>query len=95
MEAARSRRTQNHRRETAQLDWSVVWPWLLGFGLVAYLGLGGGGYDPLVHDQVGIAAWWVLLATVAVGAIPRRGWGPSPGGPSACSSASPPGPRSA
>ena len=46
--------------------------WLLGFGLVAYLGLKGGGYDPLVHDQVGIAVWWVLLATVAVGALPRR-----------------------
>lgn len=59
-----------------KLDWGAVSTWLLGFGLVAYLGLEGGGYDPLVHDQVGIAAWWVLLATVAVGAIPRQriGW---------------------
>jgi hypothetical protein len=46
--------------------------WLLGFGLIVYLGLKGGGYDPLVHDQVGIAVWWVLLAAVAVGALPRR-----------------------
>jgi O-antigen ligase len=45
--------------------------WLLGFGLVAYLGLKGGGYDPLVHDQVGIAVWWILLATVLVRALPR------------------------
>jgi O-Antigen ligase len=49
-----------------------VWPWLLGFGLVAYLGLNGGGFDPLVGSQVGIAVWWVLLLAVAVGAVPRR-----------------------
>jgi len=55
-----------------RVDWGAVWTWLLGFGLISYLGLEGGGYDPLVHDQVGIAVWWILLATVAVGAIPRR-----------------------
>jgi hypothetical protein len=55
-----------------RIDWRGVAIWLLGFGLVAYLGLKGGGYDPLVHDQVGIAVWWVLLATVVVGALPRR-----------------------
>jgi hypothetical protein len=55
-----------------RIDWNGVSIWLLGFGLVAYLGLKGGGYDALVHDQVGIAVWWVLLATVAVGALPRR-----------------------
>ena len=55
-----------------RIDWNAVAVWLLGFGLVAYLGLKGGGYDPLVHDQVGIAVWWVLLATVLVGALPRR-----------------------
>jgi hypothetical protein len=53
-------------------DWSVVALWLLGFGLVACLGLEGGGYDPLVHDQVGIAVWWLFLLGVAVGALPRR-----------------------
>lgn len=55
-----------------RIDWSGVAFWLLGFSLVAYLGLKGGGYDPLVHDQVGIAVWWVLLVAVAVGAAPRR-----------------------
>ena len=55
-----------------RIEWNAVAVWLLGFGLVAYLGLKGGGYDPLVHDQVGIAVWWVLLATVLVGALPRR-----------------------
>ena len=55
-----------------RVDWNAVSTWLLGFGLVAYLGLKGGGYDPLVHDQVGIAVWWILLAGVLVGAFPRR-----------------------
>lgn len=54
-----------------RLDWSLLWPWALGLGLVAYLGLEGGGFDPLVSDQVGIAAWWILLFAVAVAALPR------------------------
>ena len=59
-------------RQVAKIDWDGVWTWVLGFGLVAYLGLKGGGYDPLVHDQVGIAVWWVVLAGVLIGAFPRR-----------------------
>ena len=55
----------------ARVDWSGLWPWALGFAVVAYLGLEGGGFDPLVADQVGIAAWWVLLLGVAVAALPR------------------------
>jgi len=57
-----------HRRP----DWAAVGAWLLCFGLVVFLGLEGGGYDPLVHDQVGIAAWWVVLVTVGLGVLPRR-----------------------
>jgi O-Antigen ligase len=53
-------------------DWSALPAWLLGFGLIVYLGLKGGGYDPLVHDQVGIAVWWIVLAGVLVGALPRQ-----------------------
>jgi len=52
-------------------DWGGVVTWLLAFSLIAYLGLEGGGYDPVVHDQVGIAVWWLFLAGVAVGALPR------------------------
>ncbi|HEX3172613.1 MAG TPA: O-antigen ligase family protein [Solirubrobacterales bacterium] len=59
-----------HRAES--VDWAAVATWLLSFGLVAYLGLKGGGYDPLVHDQVGVAVWWLLLVGVLVGALPRR-----------------------
>lgn len=57
--------------------WAAAASWALCFGLVLFLGLEGGGYDPLVHDQVGIAAWWALLATVAVGLLPRRRLGPA------------------
>lgn len=55
-----------------RVDWGTAATWALGFGLIAYLGLEGGGYDQLVHDQVGIAVWWVAPAAVAVGALPRR-----------------------
>lgn len=58
-------------------DWlssngAAIWTWVLGFGLVAYLGLNGGGFDPLIHDQVGVAVWWIVPATVLVGALPRK-----------------------
>jgi len=72
----RSDATQDHSRDAPEhargIEWSAIATWALGFGLVVYLGLEGGGYDPLVHDRVGIAIWWVLLAGVAVGALPRR-----------------------
>lgn len=61
----------------ADWDWAAAVSWALCFGLVLFLGLEGGGYDPLVHDQVGIAAWWALLATVAAGLLPRRRLGPA------------------
>ncbi|MGN6586392.1 MAG: tetratricopeptide repeat protein [Solirubrobacterales bacterium] len=54
-----------------RFDWSALWAWALGFVVVVYLGLEGGGFDPLVSDQVGIAAWWILLFAVAVTALPR------------------------
>lgn len=55
-----------------RFDWSALATWGLGFGLIVFLGLEGGGYDALVHDPAGIAVWWVALAAVAVGALPRR-----------------------
>jgi hypothetical protein len=60
----------------AKVDWGATATWLFAFGIVVYLGLKGGGYDPLVHDQVGIAIWWLLLAGALVGALPRRRLGP-------------------
>lgn len=55
-----------------RLDGQLVWTWVLGFGAVVYLGLDGGGYDPIVHERAAILVWWVLLAGTAVGALPRR-----------------------
>ncbi len=52
----------------AKLEWDAAPTWLLCFGLIVYLGLKGGGFDPLVHDQVGIALWWIVL----VGGTRRR-----------------------
>jgi hypothetical protein len=77
MEAASMRSREAPLEYLRQVEWGGVWTWLLCFGSVVYLGLEGGGYDPLVHDQVGVAAWWVLLATVLVGALPRRRYGRS------------------
>jgi hypothetical protein len=54
-----------------RFEWSMLWPWVLGFGLTVYLGLEGGGFDPLVNNQVGIASWWVLLFVAGVAALPR------------------------
>jgi O-antigen ligase len=65
-------RSDAAQEDARRVDWGGIAMWALGFGLIVYLGLEGGGYDPLVHDRVGIAVWWVLLAGVAVGALPRR-----------------------
>ncbi len=57
----------------SRIEWDAVVTWVLCFGLVAYLGFEGGGFDALVYDQVGIGVWWVLLVGVLVGALPRVG----------------------
>jgi O-Antigen ligase len=54
----------------ARVDTQVVAVWLLGFGLVVYLALNGGGYEPVVRDQLGIAVWWGVLLGFLVGALP-------------------------
>ena len=70
------RRRATPQEYVKRLDFGAAWVSVLCFALVAYLGLRGGGYDPLVHDQVGIAIWWVVLIAVAVGALPRLRPGP-------------------
>lgn len=59
-------------RVVGRVDWGAVWNWVLCFGLVVFLGLEGGGFDQLVYDQVGIAAWWAVLALALAGVLPRR-----------------------
>ena len=45
--------------------------------LIVYLALEGGGYDPIVRNQLGIAVWWGVMLGLAIGALPlnrlRRG----------------------
>src|ERR687885_25611 len=61
------------------VDLHAVGAWCLAFALTLYLALSGGGYDTIVHGEVGIAAWWILLLGAAAGVLPlarlgRRGW---------------------
>ena len=53
-----------------RLDLQALAVWLLGFGLVVYLALSGGGYDPIVRNQLGLVVWWGMLLGLAVGALP-------------------------
>jgi hypothetical protein len=59
-----------------RVDWRTIAIWLGGFVLVVYLGLKGGGFDPLVHGQVGITIWWIVLFGALVGALPLREFSP-------------------
>jgi O-antigen ligase len=64
------RRPRTARFALGSLDAPAIGAWVLGFALVAYLALDGGGYDPVLRGQVGIAAWWLVLLGVAVGVFP-------------------------
>jgi hypothetical protein len=44
--------------------------WILVCGLVLYLGVRGGGYDPVLRSQVSEVVWWVAIAGAACGALP-------------------------
>jgi len=51
----------------------------LPFAVVSYLAMKGGGYEAIVHEEVGVLAWWLVLLGAAVGALPvtrvtRAGW---------------------
>lgn len=58
------------RSLAGKVDSQAIAVWLLGFALVVYLGLNGGGYEPVVRNQLGIAVWWGVLLGLAVGALP-------------------------
>ena len=68
----RSSRSEDLGARLRGIDLSVVAAWLLGFGVVFYLAMEGGGYDILVRNQVGIAIWWIAVVGVLVGALPIR-----------------------
>src|SRR4051795_10159810 len=53
--------------------------WLSAFAVVVYLGLKGGGYDPIVQGEVGVVAWWAVAVGSVAGLLPlvrlgRRAW---------------------
>jgi hypothetical protein len=51
-------------------EWPAISAWLLPFALVVYLALKGGGYDPIIRSEVGIAVWWIVLLGALVGILP-------------------------
>lgn len=42
------------------------------FALVAYLGFREGGYEPLVHEEIGIVCWWLVLLAAVAGFLTAR-----------------------
>jgi O-Antigen ligase len=55
-----------------RLDTQTLSVWGLAAGLVLYLAFDGGGYDPVVHSQVGLVVWWIVLVAAAWGVLPAR-----------------------
>lgn len=50
-----------------QLRAPALAAWGLPFALVLLLAFSGGGYDPLVRAETGIAVWWLVLVGVCTG----------------------------
>ena len=48
----------------------AILTWLLPFALIIYLALRGGGYDPVIRDEVGAALWLALLVGGLIGLLP-------------------------
>lgn len=55
-----------------KIDSTGVATWVLGFGLVSWLGLRGGGFDVLVFERIGVFAWWIILAGLCLAVLPAR-----------------------
>ena len=80
MESALTRSRAAQAQTARRIDWHAVGIWVLAGGLVLYLALDGGGYDLVVHSQVAIVVWWVVLIGAAWGILPvvplsRAAWG--------------------
>lgn len=61
-------------------DLRILGIWALVGGLVLYLAVDGGGYGIVVHSQVAVIVWWLVLVGAAFGLLPaaritRVGWG--------------------
>jgi hypothetical protein len=53
-----------------KIDARALAIWALAGGLVLYLAVDGGGYGVVVHSQVGIVVWWIVLVGAAWGLLP-------------------------
>ncbi len=64
----------DHPRDTAtdaiRRHGPAIAGYALPFLLVFYLAMKGGGYDPIVRGEIGVAIWWVVLFGAAVGVLP-------------------------
>ncbi len=70
MESVAVRPQTAWRGALRHVDGGVISIWALAGGLVLYLGIDGGGYDLLVHSQVGVVVWWIVLIAAAWGLLP-------------------------
>jgi hypothetical protein len=68
---ARTLAAERARPLTARIDGGALGAWTLGFAVVGYLALKGGGFDVVVRSQAGIGIWWVVLIGAAVGVLPQ------------------------
>ncbi len=80
MESALTRSRAAGAQTARRVDWHAAGIWVLAGGLVLYLALDGGGYDLVVHSQVAIVVWWIVLIGAAWGVLPvtplsRAAWG--------------------
>jgi hypothetical protein len=56
--------------EAARRYGPTIAGYALPFLLVFYLAMRGGGYDPIVRGEIGIAVWWIVLLGAIVGVLP-------------------------
>ena len=64
-------------RPFVRVDLGAVGAWVLGFALIAYLALQGGGYDIVIRSQIGVAVWWIVLVGALLGVVARQRPAPS------------------
>jgi hypothetical protein len=70
MESTATRLALPRARALPRVDAAGAGTWVLAAGLVLYLGIDGGGYDILIHSQVGVVLWWIVLVGAAWGVLP-------------------------
>src|SRR5437764_6452700 len=80
MESVAAHPTSQFPALLRRIDYRAISIWLLAGGLVTYLAIDGGGYDIVVHSQVSIVVWWIVLLGAALGLFPasrltRWAWG--------------------